>query len=92
MRRRSSITDFFVICTGNSTRQIKTLADYIFDKLKQIGQRPGHVEGYHYASWVLVDCFGVILHVFMPQARQFYDLERLWAELPRMKIKDHEQG
>ncbi len=85
MRKISNITDFFIICNGNSTRQVKAVAEHIVDQLKALGHKIWHIEGEQYALWVLLDCGDVIVHLFTPTVRQFYDLERLWEDAPRIK-------
>jgi len=82
LRKTSNVTDFFIILSGNSTRQVKAIADYITEQLKQLGQRAWHIEGYQYALWVLLDCGNVVVHAFTPRVREFYDLERLWGDAP----------
>lgn len=87
MKKASSITDFFILLSGNSTRQVKAITDYVIEKLRQKGQRVWHVEGYSYALWVLLDCADVVVHIFTPTVRKFYDLERLWADAPMITLK-----
>jgi len=82
LRKTSNVTDFFIILSGNSTRQVKAIADYITEQLKQLGQSAWHIEGYQYALWVLLDCGNVVVHAFTPRVREFYDLERLWGDAP----------
>lgn len=74
------VTDYFVIAGGNSNTQVKALAGAIEEELKKDGIEVNHVEGHDSASWILLDYGGVIVHVFMPDAREFYNLERLWAD------------
>lgn len=88
MRKISNITDFFIIASGNSTRQVKAVTDYIVEKLKQFGHKIWHIEGYHYALWVLLDCGDVVVHVFSPAVREFYDLERLWGDAPVITLEN----
>lgn len=76
----SPITDFFVICSGTSTTQVKAIADEVEDKMAELGFEVHHKEGYQNARWVLLDFGGVIAHVFYEEDREFYDLERLWAD------------
>jgi len=74
-------TDFFIICQGDSTTQIKALADNIHKRVKEeIGLRPSHVEGRNSAKWILVDYFTTVVHIFYPETRTFYDLEDLWSD------------
>ncbi|MGI5838189.1 MAG: ribosome silencing factor [bacterium] len=74
------VTDYFVICSGNSTTQVQAIADGIGEKLKEAGQRAGHIEGYREAKWVLLDLGSVVVHIFTDAERDFYDLERLWGD------------
>jgi ribosome-associated protein len=79
-------TDYFVICTGTNSRQIRAIADGITETLAEAGSKPNHVEGYDRSEWVLVDYFDFIVHVFSPDARAFYGLERLWGSAEPVQI------
>ena len=83
LRGLSPITDFFVIATGLSEIHIKTLANHIIEH-----ENPQHVEGLDAASWVLLDFFDVIVHLFSTDARAFYGLERLWGDAPKLEVRD----
>lgn len=83
LRGISSATDFFVIAEGSSDVQVRAIADHTVEELKKDGVRPEHVEGLRSARWVLIDYVDFIVHVFHPQARQFYQLEALWGDAPR---------
>lgn len=83
VRQMSSFADYFIICSGNSHRQVAALAGHLEDILKQHGERPLGVEGSQEARWVLVDYNDVIIHIFYEPWREFYDLEGLWLEAPR---------
>ena len=75
------VTDYIVIAPGTSTTQVKSLADevdYMVDK--ELGKQPARVEGYESKNWILLDYETVIVHVFHPQAREYYDLDKLWAD------------
>ena len=74
------LADYFVICSGTSTTHVKTLAEEMEFVLKRRGVSPGHVEGRESGNWLLLDYGGVVAHVFMPETRAFYGLERLWAD------------
>jgi ribosome-associated protein len=76
----SPITDYFIICSGSSTIQVKAIADEIEDKLAKSGYYLYHKEGYSTGRWVLLDFGRVIIHVFHNEDREFYSLERLWAD------------
>ena len=69
LRPSNAFTDYFVICSGRTTRQVKAIVDGIEERLKATGCRPAHVEGYAGADWVLIDCFDFIVHVFTPETR-----------------------
>ncbi len=74
-------TDFFIICHGDSNTQISAIASNIEKRLKlELGVRANHTEGYRNATWVLLDYFNTVVHVFYPEAREFYDLESLWGD------------
>ncbi len=88
LRKTGAFTDYFLICTGANPRQVHAIADAIEQALKAVKVRPAHVEGYDRAEWVLLDYFDFIVHVFSPNARQFYGLERLWGEATRIEVSD----
>lgn len=90
LRKADAFTDYFVICTGASSRQVHAIADAVEQSLKADGARPSHVEGYGRAEWILLDYFDFIVHVFSPSARQFYSLERLWGNATRIELPDEE--
>jgi ribosome-associated protein len=84
----SSATDHFLLATGNSDVQVKAIAEHILDELKKAGDRPEHVEGLEGGRWVLLDYIDYVIHVFHPQAREFYQLESLWGDAPRLEMHD----
>lgn len=88
LRGTPAFTDFFVLCSGGSQRQVKAIADAVEESLRASGVRPNHVEGYDRAEWVLMDFFTFIVHVFSPQMRTFYGLERLWGDAERIELAD----
>ena len=73
-----SFTDYFLICTGTSTRHNQTIAEHIAETLKKEGVRPLHIEGQTEGEWILLDYVDFVVHIFSARAREFYDLERLW--------------
>lgn len=85
LREISSITDFTVIGTGTSERQIRAVAERIVEFGKSVGDRPIGVAGLEAARWVLVDFFDVVAHVFAPAQREYYDLELLWGDAPQVE-------
>jgi len=82
LRGLTSMTDYFVVVTADSDRKAKAAAEHIVDELKGDGERPTHVEGMDSMHWILLDYIDVVVHVFMPDERSFYDLESLWSEAP----------
>lgn len=80
----SSATDHFVICSGTSDIQVRSIAEHLIEELKKEGIRADHVEGLDRARWVLLDYIDFVVHVFHPSAREFYQLENLWGDARRM--------
>ncbi len=85
LRKAQAFTDFFVICSGTNSRQVRAIADGIVDALAAEGEKPSHIEGYDRSEWILLDYFDFIVHVFMPETRAFYGLERLWGDAEERK-------
>jgi ribosome-associated protein len=73
-----SFTDYFIICTGTSSKHNQSIADGIHESLKRVGGRPLHIEGHAEGEWILMDYGDFVVHIFSARAREFYDLERLW--------------
>ena len=86
LRASGAFTDYFVVGSGRSTRQVQAIVDAIGERLRAIDARPTHIEGYAHAQWVLMDCFDVIVHIFTHDTRELYDLERLWGSATRIEI------
>jgi len=85
----NSITDYFVICHGASRSQVDAISDSVlFEVKKAVGALPVHKEGYENCEWILLDYFDVVVHIFQAEAREFYQLEKLWADAPREEIKE----
>ena len=82
----TSFADFFVIATGANQRQVQAISDEVGLQLKHAGELPTSVEGYNLAEWVLADYGDLLVHVFSPKARDYYDLERLWRSAKRVEI------
>jgi len=87
LRKTPAFTDFFVLCSGGNPRQVKAIADAVDEALRASRVRPAHVEGYDRAEWILMDYFSFIVHVFAPATREFYSLERLWADAERIEMR-----
>ncbi|MEO5355874.1 MAG: ribosome silencing factor [Nitrospirae bacterium YQR-1] len=84
LRGLTPIADFFVICTGGSTSHIKALADSVESKLKERKIKPLHIEGQKNYSWVILDYGDILIHIFNPEARAYYELERFWLDARRV--------
>lgn len=83
----SSIARYFVFCTGTSNRQTVAIHDAVYDALNALGEKPLHVEGLSIGSWVLMDYGDIIIHIFMPDVRDFYDLEGLWRDAKPVNVE-----
>ncbi len=87
LRDKTSIADFMIIASGNSSRHIQALAEILMDKLKQKGFDNCHLEGKNSNEWKLIDAKDIIIHIFHPEKRKFYNLERMWSELiPKERV------
>jgi ribosome-associated protein len=86
LRKAAGFTDFFVICSGTNARQVRAIADAVVEALGKERVKPAHVEGYDRSEWILIDYFDFIVHVFAPDTRAFYDLERLWGNAERIMV------
>ena len=81
LKDKTSIADFMIIASGNSSRHIQALSEILLDKLKELGIKNCHLEGRESKEWKLIDAVDIIIHIFHPEKRKFYDLERMWSEL-----------
>ncbi len=88
LRPADGFTDYFLIMTGANIRQIQAISDAIQDALGSAGVKPAHVEGGERAGWILLDYFDFIVHIFSPDSRAFYALERLWGSADRVAIPE----
>ena len=88
LRESTSVTDFFVLCSGSADIHVKAIAENIREGLAEEGQKPWHIEGLAYGSWVLLDYVDFVVHIFLKEKREFYDLERLWGDAPVEKMED----
>ncbi len=87
LRGMIGYTDYFVICSGRTERQTKAIHDAIYEGLKSThGRLPQRVEGLPGARWILMDYLDVIVHVFVPETREYYRLEQLWGEAPALAV------
>lgn len=82
------ITDYFVICSGATERQVRTIVEEIEKALRDLGRKPVRREGESERRWVLLDYVDLVVHVFTEQEREYYDLERLWGDAPRSAWED----
>ncbi len=85
MKEVCSFTDFFVILTGRNPRQSRAIADEVRRQIKKTGSSPLRVEGEAGGDWILMDYLNVVVHIFSPEARDFYRLEVLWKDAPRLE-------
>ena len=83
LRSISSATDYFIVASGTSDVHVKAIAEHVMEELEKEDTRPNHVEGMSGGRWILLDYIDFIVHVFHPRARDFYQLEGLWADAPR---------
>lgn len=88
--RLSSFADYFVICSGKSSRQVQGIADNLASSLRQRGIKPAGIEGSREGHWILMDYGDVIVHIFYEPVRQFYDLESLWSEARRIDLEQED--
>jgi len=86
LRKAAGFTDFFIICSGSNSRQIRAIADSVIEALASEGVKPAHIEGYDRSEWILLDYFDFIVHVFSPHTRVFYGLERLWGNAEHVEF------
>lgn len=84
LRRLAPFTDYFVIMSGGSSRQIEALEEDITRAMREAGVRRFHREGTPASGWILLDFSDIIVHIFGPEEREFYELERLWAQAPQV--------
>ena len=81
LKDKTSIADFMIIASGNSSRHIQSLSEILLLELKKKGIKNCHIEGRSSNDWKLIDAFDIIIHIFHPEKRKFYDLEKMWSEL-----------
>ena len=86
LRKRSDLTDFFVICSGNSRMQVQAIADSVLDQVYKSPHEMSSMEGYNSGNWVVLDLVDVVVHIFHKNVRVQYDLERLWGDVPVVQV------
>ena len=86
LRKAAGFTDYFLICSGGNRRQVRAIADAVIEALAANGAKPAHMEGYKQSEWVLLDYFDFVVHIFAPETRVFYGLERLWGNAERIEM------
>ena len=91
VREITSFTDFFVIASASSEMQVKAVAENVLAKMRDHGVNPWKSEGWDALQWVIVDFVDVVVHIFRDTAREFYNLERLWADAPMLLVEDKEK-
>jgi ribosome-associated protein len=89
LRKLSSMTDYFLVCSAGSDVQARVIAEAVLNALDEIGIKCS-VEGLGGSRWVLIDCYCVVVHIFLPDVREFYGLEHLWGDAPREEFSNDE--
>ena len=87
IKELTTMCDYFIICTGGSSLHVKALCDNVEEKMKEEGTSPIHNEGVNTAAWLLMDYGDVVVHIFDRESASFYNLERLWADAPKLDIQ-----
>lgn len=90
LKKLSAFADYFVICSASSDTQVKAISDAIEKELRDRGIKTYHREGYEALNWVLLDYFDVVVHIFKTEARDFYNLEKLWGDAKVIEIEDED--
>lgn len=88
----TTLADYFVLCTATSTTQVKAMSDACEEAMEKQGERVHHIEGHRGGTWLLMDFSSVVVHIFMDEARKFYDLERLWGDAEEVPLDDVLKG
>jgi ribosome-associated protein len=89
LRRASPVADFFVLVTAQSPLHAQAIADHVAQNLKRANSPVEHVEGQASGQWILLDFVDVVVHIFLPDVRAFYGLERLWGDMPQQRFADN---
>lgn len=87
LRGLSDVCDFYVLCSGKSDVQVTALAKHVCNALLAVGQKPKGLEGMNEGRWALLDFFDIVVHVFKSDARQYFNLERLWGDAPKLELE-----
>lgn len=90
MREVFLLTDYFVICSGNTDRQVGSIRDAVEEGLAARGAKPFRREGEHHKRWVLLDYLDIVVHIFRREEREYYEIERLWKDAPRVEWEEEE--
>lgn len=88
LRPLTNVTDFFVVCSAESDVQVKAISNHVIESMTMKSMKPWHVEGLEQRQWVLLDFVDVVVHIFLPEVREFYGLERLWGDAEIEEIVD----
>jgi ribosome-associated protein len=88
MREVFILTDYFVICGGNTDRQVGSIQEAVEERLAAMGVKPARREGEHHRRWVLLDCLDIVVHIFRKEEREYYEIERLWKDAPLVDWED----
>ncbi len=88
VRELTSVADYFILCSGSSDRQVQATAAFIRERLKRAGIMPLGIEGEQSGRWILMDYGDIVVHIFYEPVREFYDIDSLWSEAPKMEIDD----
>lgn len=86
LRGLAGFTDYFLICSGTSSRQIESIAENVQSSLREISRKPTHIEGLPRGEWILMDYVDFVVHIFTPKSRGYYDLERLWGDADKLAV------
>ena len=88
VRKITTLTDFFVLCTSESQPQSRAITNHIHEEMKKEEMRAWHIEGFQKLDWVLVDFVNIVVHIFSKEAREYYEFERLWADGKITRVKE----
>lgn len=87
-KESSTLSDYFIVCSGNNQRQVQAIADEVDDRLSKAGFEPNHREGYQLGEWILLDYVDFVVHIFNENTRKYYSLERLWKSARQLEPGD----